>query len=658
MKKLSASLFAVILVLSTFSIANAVNNNNIVFVRCIVELDTPPLIEYVKNLGKTLDQRDVARYRENLILLHQNILGRISNRMKVLEVRNFLNVLNGFSIKIPKNLIYAVKSLPHVKAVHEDCKVETFLDHSVPLINADDVWKLRDSLGRNVTGRGVTIAIVDTGVDYNHPDLKDSYLGGYDFYDNDDEPLDENGHGTHCAGILVGNGNASDHRYVGVAPDAGLYVYRALGPNGDGAVSTIMAGIERAVDPNGDGNLSDHVDILSLSVGIENREGNPDDLLSMVVDNAVDAGVVVVTAAGNNGPYRHTVVSPACARKVIAVGASTHLQNSHPSGGPDHVAIYSSRGPSKIYSIKPDIVAPGGDVNRKASTPNEKYAYGIVSTLAHGASIGSPVSEDYTRLGGTSMAAPHVAGVAALIKQKHPDWNPMEIKATLRYTAVDIGYPTTDQGFGRVNALAAVNLSSPPPLAFLYATGETCVGTVYINGTATARNFSEYALYYKYVGRRLYEDDFDSPGQWTELYASNSSVDEGVLYRWNTTSFKDGWYIIKLVSTDTKGRKSFDMIIVDVENSRRFIINIPEYAIEGRHFNVSISDDHNNPVDSFIIFRQPFKLPQIHYGSNVTFYARPITRPWINSVDARIYVIVLSSGKIEVHILRLPIYNT
>ncbi|HEC81819.1 MAG TPA: hypothetical protein ENI42_05300, partial [Thermoplasmatales archaeon] len=675
----------------------------------IIELAAPSIVEYTKILKEKLSKQDtptdkqglrsklkqiITEYKQNITTLHQKTKTLLTNHLgynKKLGVKKeFFTLINGLTVEIPFSLVSTLEKLPFIKKIYPNCRVQTLLNVSIPLINVDKVWNLKDNLNQNITGKNVTIAIVDTGVDYLHPDLNSSYAGGYDFantvdinndgdlddrynidpsgpyhewdfkvdkngdgdmddsyslaengiyMEEDKDPMDDNGHGTHCAGILIGDGIESNYKYRGVAPDAKLYVYKALTAYGGGDISNIIAAIEKAVDPNGDGDTSDHVDIISLSIGVVGEEGDPDDILSQAVDNAVDAGAVVVVAAGNDGPTHHTIVSPACARKAITIGASTHLKNSHPSGGPDNIAVYSSRGPSKIYSIKPDVVAPGGDVDRNSQDPETRYISGVVSTLLHNKDIGKKVSQYYTRLGGTSMACPHVAGIAALIKQKHPDWTPIEIKAALRYTAKDIGYPIADQGFGRVDALAAVQLTTPPPVAFLYNIREDQKNMFFIQGTATAHTLLNYALYYKYIGEADTIESFEHPGNWVKICEKENEVVNDVLYNWNTTLLPQGWYLIKLVVEDTQHRISYDLMFTYIRNDG-LKIKTPDDVFEGERFSISITDGNGNPVNGFIILSAPLRLPKIRYGSKVNFKAYTILRDF-EGIDATIYIIVV-----------------
>ncbi|RLF26568.1 MAG: hypothetical protein DRN01_04460 [Thermoplasmata archaeon] len=711
MKKLISILYVIIILISTFATINARQTpppNNDKPLPYIVELTAPSVVEYTRMIKEKMGERNIlsdkqgfgqkikmiiAEYKQNITNLHQRVKNIIADHLsnkKAMVKKEFFTLINGLSVEIPTSSKSTLEKLPFVKKIYPDYRVQTLLNVSIPLISVDKVWNLRDGINQNITGKNVTVAIVDTGVDYHHPDLNSSYSGGYDFadtvdinhdgdlndrynldpngsyhewdfqvdkngdgdlddsyslapdgkyFEEDPDPMDDNGHGTHCAGILVGDGTASSYKYRGVAPDAKLYVYKALNAYGGGDISDIMAAIEMAVDPNRDGDTSDHRDIISLSVGVVGQEGDPDDILSQTVDNAVDAGVVVVVAAGNDGPTHHTIVSPACARKAITVGASTHIKDSHPSGGPDHIAIYSSRGPSKIYSIKPDVVAPGGDVDRNSHDSNVRYASGVVSTLLHGKDIGKKVSQYYTRLGGTSMACPHVAGVAALIKQKHPDWTPLDIKAALRYTAKDIGYSIEDQGFGRVDALEAVKLTTPPPAAFLYNINAKN-DVLSIKGTATAHDLLNYTLYYKYIGRTGAIDTFEYPGNWVKICDKENKVVDNILYNWNTTLLQSGWYLIKLVAEDTQHRIGYDLLFTYIRKDG-LKIHAPDNVFEGEKFNVSITNGNGDPVNGFIIFNAPLRIPKIRYADKADFRAYPILRN-VESIDATVHVIVFS----------------
>ncbi len=261
---------------------------------------------------------------------------------------------------------------------------------------ANIMWNRTDDWGYNVDGHNTTIAIIDTGINYNHPDLGGGFgptykvIGGYDYVNHDSNPMDDNGHGTHCAGIAAANGTIK-----GMAPDAKLYAYKVLNSAGNGYTSDIVAAIQRSEDPNSDGNTSDHVDVISMSLG---GEGTQTDALCLAVKAAVAVGVVVVVATGNDGPEMQTVSSPGMAPEAVTVGAvnSTGV-----------LASWSSRGPAPDLSIKPEISAPG---------------VSIYSTY---------LGTGYYTMSGTSMATPHVAGACALLLQAHPAWTPQQVKSAL-----------------------------------------------------------------------------------------------------------------------------------------------------------------------------------------------------------------------------------
>tara|TARA_Y100000310_G_scaffold130175_1_gene129374 strand:- start:14755 stop:23715 length:8961 start_codon:yes stop_codon:yes gene_type:complete len=352
------------------------------------------------------------------------------------KIRNsYKNTFNGVSLDISEEAALELKSLPSVKDVYRNEEVYPLLEESVNQISADEVWKLLDDQEIPVTGDGVTIGIIDTGVDYTHEDLggclgeECKVTGGYDFVNNDNDPMDDHGHGTHVAATAAGNGILK-----GVAPNANIVAYKVLSAGGSGSWNMVIESIERAVDPNQDGDFSDHLDIISLSLG---GPGNPDDPISQAIDNAVDAGVVAVIAAGNSGPGQKTIGSPGTARKAITVGAVDKC---------DLIASFSSRGHISWDNgilLKPDLTAPG--VAICAAQWDDAWANSEC------------IDNEHTAISGTSMATPHVSGAAALLLQVHPEWAPEMIKSVLMSTSLDLGLKLTDQGAGRMDILGAYN---------------------------------------------------------------------------------------------------------------------------------------------------------------------------------------------------------
>ena len=480
----------------------------------------------------------------------------------------FKNVFNGIAVNLSADEIEKIKRLKFVKRVYPNYQVKIDLQESLPLCRVLEAWNLKDLHGRGITGKNITIAILDTGIDYTHPDLgncsefirieeseipfrisrngsysnasfyeviyeetfqigkrlsnfdihfeevtlsentmlavynekeeitdgfwgenvkdkrikvgegdkftikiisydggdgewsfvvdklietKTSYpcekvVGGYDVINGDSDPMDDNGHGTHCAGIAAGKGDYNHNNIYepekgevwGVAPDAKLFAFKVLDESGSGPTSTIIEGIERALDPNQDGNFSDHVDIISMSLG---GSGDPDSPLAQAVDNAVKQGVVVVASAGNKGPLPGSALQvPGCAREAITVGAIDKL---------DRIVDFSSRGlvtwekEGKTYLLfKPDLVAPGVEIC--SAQFDEIYKENEC------------IDDKHIAMSGTSMSTPFVAGVAALIKQAHPEWTPKEIKDALLKESTDLETEFNSQGYGRVDAFSSV----------------------------------------------------------------------------------------------------------------------------------------------------------------------------------------------------------
>lgn len=341
-------------------------------------------------------------------------------------------IIPAAALTIAPKVIENLSRDPDVERIWPDLPVRVCLDVSALLVGAPQVWEA------GYTGKGVKIAILDTGIDLYHPDFAGRIVATADF--TGEGLQDQDGHGTHVAGIAAGSGQSSKGKYRGLAPGASLYIAKALGREGAGLMSDVMAGIEWAVEQE--------VDIINLSLGGE-PPGDGTDALSVTCDVVVEKGYVVCVAAGNSGPAPYTIGPPGCAKQVITVGASTDQ---------DEVAEFSSRGPTTDGRIKPDIVLPGA---------------GIISCRAKGTSLGNLVGEKYAELSGSSMATPHASGVAALILQARPELTPSQVKALLMETALDLGRSPNDQGAGRADAYAAYS-EEPPPVT-PPPTGEGCL---------------------------------------------------------------------------------------------------------------------------------------------------------------------------------------
>ncbi len=550
-------------------------------VKVIVELHEQSIVE-AKHSGKKQSKQNLKSARDKV---KKEVAARTS-KSKV--EREYDHVFSGFSLEIPANEIPSLLATPGVKAVYPNVEYTTTevvseeefspaMFDSAPFIGSNDAWDL------GFTGEGVKVAIIDTGVDYTHPDLAGNfgeYLG-WDFVDNDNDPQetfpgDPRGaattHGSHVAGTVAANGQIK-----GVAPDATLLAYRVLGPGGSGSTENVVAAIERAV--------LDGADVMNLSLG--NSLNAPDWATSIALDHAMAEGVVAVTSNGNAGPNNWTVGSPGTSREAISVGATqlpydvftaattssdgVSYASSAVQGFPSEDALlalngtdyelvdvgfgapadfagkvltgkialisrgagiafvdkateaakagaagailynnvagdmplipgmavptimlnqadgealkakaadvtvsfnvafservgetmagFSSRGPVvDTWMIKPDVSAPGVNIVSTVPTfnPDAPHGYGAKQ--------------------GTSMAAPHVAGAAAVILQANPDWGVYEVKSALMNTAEKLIDPATgkeyahnSQGAGSirvVDALQAETLVNPGSYSF------------------------------------------------------------------------------------------------------------------------------------------------------------------------------------------------
>jgi subtilisin family serine protease len=448
----------------------------------------------------------------------------------------YFNVFNGVVLEITQVEADQIKALPGVKAVYPDLEVRAMLQETVTDVRAIDAWNVRqDPPGAPaLTGRGTVIAIIDTGVDYTHPDLGGGLgsgfkvIGGYDFVNKDADPMDDMGHGTHVAGVAAGKGDYNHNgayepqlgEVWGVAPDASILAYKVLNESGSGSTGSIIAALDRALDPNGDGDFADRADVANLSLGTV--FGGPDDAVSRAADRAVDAGMVVVASAGNSGPAYRTISSPAAARKVIAVGAvykqdytGLYWQDQDPRR--NQIVSFSSRGPGVYSSMKPDLVAPGALIG--------SARYDHIYKKGKQPYYGPYLDKDHVQLAGTSMAAPVVAGAAALVRQAQPHLSAGQVKANLIATAGDLGYSPFVQGAGLVDALAAVGAAEARPVADIelgalaFKKGEALQATV----TAQAESFREYRIYYAPA------EDYRATGPYTLIHTGTSPVERATV---------------------------------------------------------------------------------------------------------------------------------
>ncbi|HEX5532297.1 MAG TPA: S8 family serine peptidase [Actinomycetales bacterium] len=312
--------------------------------------------------------------------------------------------------------------LPGVDKIWLDRQVVSFLDRSASQIGAPAGWQA------GFAGKGVTVAVLDSGIDTTHPDLADVVVGQANFTDTD-TPLDGAGHGSHVASTVAGSGAASNGSRKGIAYEANLLNGKVLDANGNGSMSGVIAGMEWAAKQG--------ADVINMSLGVRGGYTDGSDPAALAVNALTDEyGTLFVISAGNEGGTG-TITTPGTADKALTVGAVNRS---------NVLAGFSSRGPrARDFSIKPDLTAPGVD---------------IVAARASGTDMGNPVNDRYTTMSGTSMAAPHVTGAAALLIQKYPDWTPEQITAALTSTSVPSrGTSVYQQGTGRVAVDRALSSS-------------------------------------------------------------------------------------------------------------------------------------------------------------------------------------------------------
>ncbi len=579
----------------------------------ILEFEQPPVAVY-KRLNP---QIDTDTYRQQLEERQREFLDQLANMCLNVQLAEsqvvvggpagsqqtsiphfFTDAFNGVGVWLPGRSVPTVAAMAGVRAVTlNQERVYLNLDKSVPFVGAPEIWQRLDAQQRGITGEGIVVAVIDTGVDWTHP-----AFGGFSEVPNEkvvhvasltgEHPTDNFGHGTHVAGIIAGDKSyvgtsRGDSLIDGVAPKAKLMGYKVLSASGSGSAGNIVLAIEDAVKRG--------AHVINLSLG--DVQGDPLSPESSAANNAMLAGVVVCAAAGNSGPAARTVGAPGAAHLVITVGASTddgvtalqarlardgepdrllevrllegsvpmpapalvaayvacgrgtkgadfpeavkgrvalvergevtfrekamgaqqagaiaclifnnqpggffgtlgdeaeqptipvlaisqedgaylkgQLSESGPSQGllhldpegipqPDRIAEFSSRGPNNDGWIKPEITAPGVNV----------YSATILKAPTPGG--GMPDPSGYVSASGTSMATPHIAGAAALIRQAHPDWSPAMIKAALVNTArLMAGQGTVmDQGAGALHLSAALDAQ-----AILVAGGDLMIPT-------------------------------------------------------------------------------------------------------------------------------------------------------------------------------------
>ncbi len=615
-------------------------------VTVVVQMERPSLIAYMDQIDSTPAEMPASTQQSYVRTLKTSQIAAISAVEKLggKVMGRYTKTMNGFMARVTAKDLNVIRSLPGVKDVRRAPQHEINLSHSVPLINADDIWNM---LPDGYEGTDITIAVIDTGIDYTHamfggtgdpsdysgndPDIIETdtfptakVIGGYDFagtdYDAssddpsiytpvpDSDPLDENGHGTHVASTIAG---ADIGFGKGVAPEASLYALKVFGAAG--STNLVVNAIEWAMDPNGDNDMSDHVDVINLSLGSDFGPNDVNDPELIAIEAASQAGVFVVASAGNAGDSSYIVGSPSVSDSALSVAASSTGYETSPfilyNDGEENTIPYTTSGNPFTTAITAELIdvttleasglfcnanvgsVPADALSGKialisrgdcgfAEKINNAQSFGAVAAIIYNnvagvlsmdtsgstipagsilqsdgvilsglapisvtvgpdtlvSSFVSPYAADSIGIfssrgprgfdsklkpevtapgvaiyaanmgsgtlgatySGTSMAAPHVAGVAALIKEAHPEWTNEQIKAAIMNTAVtlvDIGADVPRQGAGRVDAYAALNtdvvaVGDPNLVSLSWGVIEVTADTYLDVKTVTLYNFS------------------------------------------------------------------------------------------------------------------------------------------------------------------------
>lgn len=315
-----------------------------------------------------------------------------------------------------------------------DREMYALMDVAAPTVRAPAAWQ------SGLTGKGVTVAVIDTGI-HPHKDFTEPVnriVAFRDFVGGRRAPYDDNGHGTHVAGIVGGNGYGSRGRYKGIAPEVNLVGVKVLDASGMGKLSTVIRGIQWCVEQKD----ALGIRVINLSLGGPAVESYRDDPVARAVERAWESGLVVCAAAGNEGPKPKTIGSPGIHPRIITVGAADDRNT--PSRRGDRVASFSSRGPTIDGLPKPDLLAPGVNITAPSRS---RFRLPFRNR---------PEFADYVTMSGTSAATPVCSGIVALMLQQDGSLTPDAVKERLLRTATTLGYDANTEGKGLVDAAGAM----------------------------------------------------------------------------------------------------------------------------------------------------------------------------------------------------------
>lgn len=355
-----------------------------------------------------------------------NSFERKLKRLGCREITYF-PIINGYSLSAPVSRIKDILNIPILTYISINHKVFAFMNHISSNLGAYQVNQY------GITGRNITIAHLDTGI-YPHGDLirpKNRILFFKDFVDEYSSPYDDNGHGTHCAGCMAGNGVLSKGQYKGIAPDALLVGLKCLDEKGTGDVKNTLKALQWVLDNR----EQYHIRIVHIPFGVYHPYPFKKDPLIKAVEKLWQEGLVVICAAGNNGPYKASIASPGSSESVITVGSC--LKNAY-ENMPQAVCDFSSRGPTFAGENKPDLVVPGKNITSLYCDPQYHPSMRKKDVL----------STPYLSFTGTSVSSSIVAGAVALLLEKCPEFSPDEVKLALEMSCKSLHLGKNVQGKG------------------------------------------------------------------------------------------------------------------------------------------------------------------------------------------------------------------
>ena len=528
------------------------------------------------------------------------------SRVSDVESRWIANYIN---CKASRDVIYLLAKHPDVmmigydeeKYLLEDEKPKSVdlgkseITENVTMVNADDVWAL------GYTGYGVVVAVIDTGVNYEHVDLADHLWDGgaefpnhgYDTYYDDNDPMDMFGHGTHCAGTVAGDGTSGTK--TGIAPEARIMCVKSINDEGSGTANHIVEGMQWAIEHG--------ADVMSISLGVPSATTTERTLLRNTCVNALQLDVVASVAVGNDGtmqwmypipnnvrvpggcppPWLHpdqADVNPGELSCVVAVGAVDYN---------DNATDFTSHGPVTwqgtsyndyaydpgIGLIRPDVCAPGKDV------VSADYA----------------VNNGHTIMSGTSMATPCVAGVMALMIEKNPNITPAEICQILETTGVQLSNNKSNvTGSARVDALAAIENISTGNFKFVgYAINDNENGNA--NGNINPMEQAKLNVTFENTSSESYNNITAVLRSTNILVAIEDSIAQVNSIGANeTVSIIDEFDFMVDVTAEYKSTIAFDVCLYDENNELISVVRVPVsvYGSELEYSTVIIQNDDND----------------------------------------------------------------